>query len=427
MVKQFLFVTQLYPSEFDKSVYGIFRRMRLFLDAIGQLTDDLRILIYVNADIGDLDEAARKAEYGLLSYWNIKASVTLARVGVPGKKTVWHHYLAPIFNPSRHLDYEALAGREQIDAFERVLAHRPDAVFFHRIETMSPALLSKRPLPPCFLDVDDIEHVKFFRSIRQGPRRAAKRLYYLQLPALMYLDRLAVKTARRAFVCSRHDQRYLARYLGLTNISVAPNAVEIPAEPSDTPPTQTLLFIGTYSYDPNVMAAEYLIARIWPLIHRRLPEARLLIVGNRHERIPSAAQNPPGVSFTGFVESLSDLYNRTRVVCCPILSGGGTRVKIVEAAAFGKPVVSTRLGAEGLDFNDGREIILEDDPGRFAETCVELLADMARCETLGTAARAAAERLYDRDTVVKTIRQELERDFVADTRRRADSKTPKAD
>ena len=420
MIDNFLFVTQLYPTEFNKSVYGIFRRMRLFLEATNQLTRDLHILIYVNADFRDLDKMARETERGLLVHWNLKATVTLAPFATPREKSVWHHYIAPIFNPFRHLIYEPLAGREQVDAFDHALAMKPDAIFFHRIETMCPALLSKMPLPPCMLDIDDIEHVKFFRSVRQKPHWAAKRLYYLHIPALISMDRRAIKLARRAFVCSRHDQEYLSRYLGLRNIGIVPNSVEIPNS-INTPSSKTLLFIGTYSYDPNVAAVEYLISDIWSLIHRRLPDAKLLIVGNNQERIPSFGRNLAGVVFTGFVENLSKLYDEIRVVCCPILSGGGTRLKIIEAAAHGKPVVSTRIGAEGLDFKIGEEIVLEDDPVRFAEACIELLSDATRSKKLGIAARETAMRIYDRHIVVDNIRRELEYNILSESSRNADA------
>ena len=90
------------------------------------------------------------------------------------------------------------------------------------------------------------------------------------------------------------------------------------------------------------------------------PDARLIVAGNKPERIPSFAQRPAGVEFTGFVSELEMLYRRAAIVCCPILSGGGTRIKILEAAAHGKAVVSTVVGAEGLELRDGVEIALRD-------------------------------------------------------------------
>jgi glycosyltransferase involved in cell wall biosynthesis len=87
------------------------------------------------------------------------------------------------------------------------------------------------------------------------------------------------------------------------------------------------------------------------------------------------------------------------VVCCPILSGGGTRLKIIEAAAHARAVVSTTLGAEGLDLKDGLEVLLADDPASLAQACIDLLQDRDRSGHLGRSARECVRRLYDRDAV----------------------------
>jgi glycosyltransferase involved in cell wall biosynthesis len=185
-----------------------------------------------------------------------------------------------------------------------------------------------------------------------------------------------------------------------------PNAVTIPDEQPLTS-EKTLLFIGSYRNQPNVEAAEFLIEKVWPRVRRGVPEARLIIAGSPPENIRGYRQDMPAVEFTGFVDDLTALYQRSRVVCAPIFSGAGTRVKIIEAAAFGKPIVSTRLGAEGIEMRDGREISLRDDPNSFAEACLRLLTDPALCEQLGAAAHATAVRHYDRTKVVRLIQRYL--------------------
>jgi glycosyltransferase involved in cell wall biosynthesis len=119
----------------------------------------------------------------------------------------------------------------------------------------------------------------------------------------------------------------------------------------------------------------------------------------------------PGVEFTGFVDDLEGLYQRSRVVCAPILAGGGTRIKIIEAAAYGKAVVATRVGAEGLNMRDGVELLLRDDPGSFADACLQLLNDAVLCERLGRAAYATVVRCYDRANIVSLIQGYLKEDY----------------
>lgn len=109
------------------------------------------------------------------------------------------------------------------------------------------------------------------------------------------------------------------------------------------------------------------------------------------------------VIFTGFVDDLQSWYRRARVVCCPIHYGAGTRVKIIEAAAHAKAIVSTRLGAEGLNFEDEREIILRDAPAQLAQACVRLLGDPQAARQLGRAALQKARGTYERGAVVDQL------------------------
>jgi glycosyltransferase involved in cell wall biosynthesis len=109
------------------------------------------------------------------------------------------------------------------------------------------------------------------------------------------------------------------------------------------------------------------------------------------------------VSFAGFVGDLAPWYRSARVVCCPIYHGSGTRVKIIEAAAHAKAIVSTRLGAEGLEFEDGREIMLRDTPQALADACVQLLQSASSAQRMGLAARARAAELYEHGAIVRRL------------------------
>jgi glycosyltransferase involved in cell wall biosynthesis len=134
----------------------------------------------------------------------------------------------------------------------------------------------------------------------------------------------------------------------------------------------------------------------------------LIIAGLVPERIRGYHAGVPGVEFTGFVDDLEALYQRARVICAPILVGGGTRVKIIEAAAFGKAIVATRVGVEGLDMRDGVELLVRDDPDSFAEACLQLLDDAVLCERLGRAAYATVVRYYGRSEIVSLIQSYLQ-------------------
>jgi glycosyltransferase involved in cell wall biosynthesis len=144
---------------------------------------------------------------------------------------------------------------------------------------------------------------------------------------------------------------------------------------------------------------------------RRRPGARLISAGPSADQLPSAGRGVPGVEFPGFVEDLPGLYAGSRVVCVPIRAGGGTRVKLIAAAAFGKPIVSTRMGAEGLAFVEGHEILLQDGTTEFAKGCIKLLRNDKLCERLGIAARPATLRRYDRRAIVGSLIDRFEEDL----------------
>jgi glycosyltransferase involved in cell wall biosynthesis len=300
--------------------------------------------------------------------------------------------------------YSGTAGFRQVKAFETCLNDNPDAVFVHRLEAMCPLLKTQRDLPPVFFDLDDIEHVAFGRGLRYIRKFSTRLLNYFLLPALCWGEYKAIQSANRTFVCSDEDRKYLTNRLKLKGVVKIPNAVKMPQSQPMTS-EQTLLFLGSYNHKPNIDAAEFLIRKIWPLVKREVPAATLIIAGSPPEKIPSYRPGIQSLRFTGFVEDLDSLYRQSRVVLAPILSGSGTRVKIIEAAAYSRPIVSTRIGAEGIEIQDGDGIFLRDDPKSFAKACIRLLNDDVMYERMGAAARAAVVNKYDRIKIERMIQE----------------------
>jgi glycosyltransferase involved in cell wall biosynthesis len=403
-----LFVSTFFPSNFRQPTAATFNRMRMFLDALKQRAA-LCLLFYCRPDVA-LDHVCNAAAEALVrSAWDLPdVDVILCRQQADPAHgdRLWDGYLTRATSIHRQLGYVGTSGAEQLEAFERCLDDQPDLVFAHRLNTMCPMLLTRRRLPPVFLDLDDVEHKVFLREISQPPQWFSKRLLYLQWPAFIWGERRAIKLTDKTFVCSELDARYLGRRWRLSNIAVVPNSVRMPqAQPLTTEPV--LMYLGGYGYRPNAVAADYLVTRIWPIVRSACPEAKLIIAGPGPEHIACHSQYHRGVVYTGFVEDLDELYRKVRVVCSPIQSGGGTRIKIIEAAAYGKPIVSTRIGAEGLHFLDAQEILLRDEPEQFAEACLQLLRDQALCSRLGESARAKVAELYEREKVVALIKREI--------------------
>jgi hypothetical protein len=403
-----LFISTHFPYDSQRSATGTYKRMRVFLDALKERVS-LRLLFYyppyLNVDARSIEDAkaTMRHEWGLT---DVDLVVSKQEREPDDSKNLWDRYVLRAVSMHRQLGFVCTSGPEQLRIFERCLEDRPDFIFAHRLMAMCPALRTRRSLPPIFLDLDDVEHKAFYRDISQPPLWGTKRLYYLQLPAMLWGERRAIKLARKTFVCSTADQHYLGDTWRLPHVKAIPNSIHIP-EPQAISDEPVLMFLGGYGYLPNAIAAEYLVLRIWPLIRREYPKSRLVIAGGSPERIACYGQPQTGVEYSGFVEDLDALYRRARVVCCPIRTGGGTRIKVIEAAAYGKPIVSTHVGAEGLEFEDGREILLRDEPQAFAEACIELFRNGSLSSSLGQAARAKAINLYDRQHVIQLIQQEL--------------------
>jgi len=132
-----------------------------------------------------------------------------------------------------------------------------------------------------------------------------------------------------------------------------------------------------------------------------------MIAGTAGNKLKVNIADIPNLEVLGFVENLDNLYRSVRATAVPIKVGGGTRIKIIEAAAYGKPTVSTTVGAEGLEFSNDSEILIRDDPREFADACVKLLSDSIYSENVGLAAREKTIKLYDRNNIIIDIKQNL--------------------
>ncbi len=178
-------------------------------------------------------------------------------------------------------------------------------------------------------------------------------------------------------------------------VYVAPNTVEVPQGEADSEFSSAgkrrLLFVGNLDYPPNQDGLRFLVHEIWPEIHRCYPDATFMIVGRRprkerEEGLRRLLKRPEFEVRTD-VSDVSPYYRQATVCLAPIRFGGGTRVKIIEAFAHGRPVVSTTVGCEGLDVVPGEHLLVEDNPRSFAEQCVRLLRDAALGRRLSRAGR----------------------------------------
>ena len=165
----------------------------------------------------------------------------------------------------------------------------------------------------------------------------------------------------------------------------------------------TMLFVGSFRHDPNRVAVDWFVRRVLPMILSRQPEARMVIAGSDPPPAHAYADYAEHLDMLGYVEDIREPFARYSVFVCPILSGSGVRVKLLEAFAAGIPVVSTRVGAEGLAVQDGEFCSLADDPVLFAERVLELLEEPETAAAMATRARAEVVANWDMAAITRKL------------------------
>ena len=167
----------------------------------------------------------------------------------------------------------------------------------------------------------------------------------------------------------------------------------------------SLLFVGNFAYEPNVDAALYFSRDIFPIILKRMPDARLFLVGNSPTPEICSLVSNTQIVVTGRVPSLIPFYKHADIVVCPLRIGGGVKVKVLEALGWGKAIVSTSIGAQGIDLSTHRAVAVADNIKNFAEKVIQFLEHPEERQIQEQEAVAYAKTLPNWDTVSKAFAQ----------------------
>lgn len=249
---------------------------------------------------------------------------------------------------------------------------------------------------PAVLNAHNVEATIIARLAAHAPGALARAYLRLEAAKLRRWEAAIARRFDRVVVVSDADRAAFAARYGVAGAVVAPNGVDLEQfQPGATPaPGRDVVFVGCLDWSPNADAAAHYVERVLPILRRRTA-SRFWIVGrNPTPAVRALAARHPDVVVTGTVPDVRPYLERAAVVVVPLRVGGGTRIKILEALAMARPVVATTIGAEGLDLEDGREVLRADDPAAFADRVAGLLASPQRRAELGRAGRRVVEARY---------------------------------
>jgi polysaccharide biosynthesis protein PslH len=213
-------------------------------------------------------------------------------------------------------------------------------------------------------------------NLESGFRGEAGSIGALHARAMRRFERGLLARAAESWMVSEPDIAGARALCPTANLRYAPNVVDVASIAPVTPRVseQRAIFVASFLYTPNRNGLRFLIDEVFPLVWAELPRARLALVGAGLEQPPSA---DPRVETLGFVENLADAYASASCAVVPLLQSGGTPLKLIEALAYGLPVIATRLAASGLALRDGQHCLLAEDAAAYASALVRVLRDGA--------------------------------------------------
>jgi sugar transferase (PEP-CTERM/EpsH1 system associated) len=274
----------------------------------------------------------------------------------------------------------------------RCLAHAPFDVVHLQLARLGP-LLELAGDVPCVLDLVDALSLNMQRRALHD-RGLARWLARMEAKRLASYERTLCSRARVVAVSAQPDRAALG---DPPNLHLVGNGVDLDEFPFVAHPRHgaDIAFVGNLGYFPNVDAASWFASNVLPRVHAACPQATLRLIGARPAaRLRRLCAGMPHVELVGAVDSVHPYVSRAAVAVAPMRAGSGQQIKILEAMASGTPVVASSIAAAGIDAVPGRDLLVADDAGAFADTVVRVLADPALAQFLASNARALVERRY---------------------------------
>ena len=266
------------------------------------------------------------------------------------------------------------------------------------IKAISMANNSKKVLT--FHNIASVQYRRIFKIEKAISKKMRSFINWIQM------KKWEAKFAMNFDLCvtmSDNEKQILQSENPKLNIAVIPNGVDVKnLQPLPVNfKTNNLLYVGKMDYQPNLDAVLYFVNKIFSLIKMQIKDAKFFIVGSNPTKEIKQLGKDNDVIVTGYVNNIQPFYEQCAVSVVPLRAGGGTRLKILESMAFGRPVISTSIGCEGLDVCNNENIIISDKPEEFARKTIELLQNKDFREKISKNARNLVEHNYSWESIAK--------------------------
>jgi glycosyltransferase involved in cell wall biosynthesis len=266
---------------------------------------------------------------------------------------------------------------------------------------------------PCLLDIDDVDFDIRAQQAQDVTRPRWRRLL----------------NSKHSFQIKAAFQKWLPRFNGLwvskaddTRHAVTRNATVLPNIPYNLPvsapplddsrsATPVILTVGLLSYQPNRNGVDRFIGEGWPKVRATYPSAEYWLVGKNNPAVAGRWQAVPGVKVLGFVDDLGALYQASWFTLCPLWTGAGTNIKVLESLAFGRTCVTTVVGHRGFEnhLQSGNSLLVAANPDDLAENCIRLIGDHTRRIALAKRGREVVQREFSYQKFSGIVHREVER------------------
>jgi polysaccharide biosynthesis protein PslH len=308
--------------------------------------------------------------------------------------------------PITAVNYESPALTEAVTSV--LQANRFDAIHLDalHLHPLVPVIDRIQPGVPILYDWHNIDSEVMSRFAESSASLPRKLYAGFTAGRIAKLEREVLRVGAGHFVCSERERQILAAIAPQARIAVVENGVDTGAfrEIRRNPQPRDLLFVGSMDYYPNIEAVNHFATFVWPSVHQHYPDLRMTIVGSRPTPAVQALAQRPGIKVTGMVPSVVPYYADALAAVVPLQTGGGTRLKILEAMAARVPVISTTLGAEGIPVEPGRHLLIAESPDDWLKQIARVLEQPGLADALTDSAFELVGEHYDWNAIGARLR-----------------------